>query len=112
MIDQEHGTFFEKIYFADEQVWRKPNPKPAITEGVPEFVPSQSTAKISFFISTLALQSYNVMLLGPTGTSKTSCTKNFTRALGSELWETGSQIFSATTKPTSIEDYVFDHTEK
>jgi dynein heavy chain, axonemal len=67
---------------------------------------------IMFFMKTLAHHSFNFILLGETGTSKTSCMKSFVKNLPVEDWDVGSMIFSATTNAVQTADYVMDQLEK
>ena len=65
-----------------------------------------------FFMHTLAYHSFNFLLLGETGTSKTCCMKSFVNNLPIEDWDKGSMIFSATTNATQTADYIMDQVDK
>jgi dynein heavy chain len=64
-------------------------------------------------MNALTQHSFNFILLGDTGTSKTACMKKYIfNSLAKEKWEKGSLIFSATTKASATGHYLLDNVEK
>jgi len=83
--------------------WDVLTSKPELEEGMSFreiFIPTEDTEMCMFFMNTIATHSFNFLLLGETGTSKTVCMKKFINILPVDNWDKGSMIFSATTNST------------
>ena len=70
------------------------------------------TLKIKFFLETLLDHSFPVLLLGETGTGKTSVIKKLMQQFASGKWETGEMVLSATSTAKSIQQYCESKLEK
>ena len=74
------------------------------------FVMTKETLKQRFYLETLMRAQCNVLVLGDTGTGKTSAIKKLMHQLvQAGGWEVGETVLSATTSATQLQSY-FDST--
>ena len=65
-------------------------------------IATEDTVKTHFLLETLVQHSYNVLLVGDTGTGKTVAIKKFNSSLinkENSRWEGGEMVLSATATP-------------
>lgn len=70
------------------------------------------TLKVKFFLENLIQHSYSVLLLGETGTGKTSVIKKMLQQISLHKWETGEMVLSATSTAKSVQQYCESKLEK
>ena len=76
-------------------------------------IPTEDTLRYTFLVRTLTHHSFPVLLLGPTGTGKTSTLSTFlTSGLSKDEWETGQLVLSATATAGQVQQYLGGRVEK
>ncbi len=76
-------------------------------------IPTEDTIRYTFLVRMLTHHSFPVLLLGPTGTGKTSTLSTFlTSGLPKDEWETGQLVLSATATAGQVQQYIGGRVEK